>query len=201
MRLEHIFPEYVGHPNIDFVNRVVLPEVGRASRRKISLATYGTIASRPRLETCYKRFYHDVTVFWDGEVYPCCSVYNRSTERLSYGNAYKERLADIWDRIDGSLLLRIIKRQGFGDLYRLIGRSDPDLLKQLPDPGSTVGACHLCHLIFRDRGLYERIDAIIEQHERQRIKELLDSVKRTSGPETHRNLIENTLRAVGQPLT
>ncbi|HWB47606.1 MAG TPA: radical SAM protein [Stellaceae bacterium] len=200
MRLEHIFPEYVGNPNIDFVNRVVLPEAGRAARRKISLASYGAIASRPRQETCYKRIYHDVTVFWDGEVYPCCSVYNRSTKRLSYGNTYKERLSDIWDRIDGSLLLRIIKRQGFGDLYRLIGRSDPDLLTQLPDPQSTVGACHLCHLIFRDPTLYERIDRVIEAHERQRIKELLDSVKRSSGSESHRNLIENTLRAVGQPL-
>lgn len=194
-RLEAIFPEYAGHPDIDIVNRVVLPDVGRSARRKITPASYANVDPVIGMGACYKRIYHDVTVFWDGEVYPCCSVYNRDTPALSLGNAYRDSLATLWDRVQGSLLLRTMKRAGFAELFALLKAHDPDLARDLPDPAQAVGACHLCHLTFRNPSLAGRIFAVMEQHERDTIRRMLARVADSNGEDASRRLIEETLQA------
>lgn len=175
-RLETIFPEYVGRPNVDYVNRVVLPNVGRSARKSITPASYPGADTRSD-GACYKRIYHDVTVFWDGEVYPCCSIYNRATPQISLGNAYRDSLATIWERAEGSLWLRTIKRGGFAALYELIQQSDPALAADLPDPKAHIGVCDLCHSVFKNQALADRVFAVMEQHERTRIRDMLAAVR------------------------
>ncbi len=166
LRLEAMFPEFA-RTDVTLAQRPVGPQVGRLRHRRLSRASYPNTDFRG--DTCYRRIYHDVTVFWDGEVYPCCSVYNRDTPGISYGNVYTASLRDIWHRIEGSLFLRTIKRHGFADLYSLIARLDPALAALLPDPGTTVGACHLCHQLMGDNDLSRRVHAVLDQEERRRL--------------------------------
>ena len=169
LRLEEMFPELVG-AGVTLAQRPVGPEVGRLHQRRLSRAAFPNTDFRG--DTCYRRVYHDVTVFWDGEVYPCCSVYNRETPGISYGNVYAASLREIWDRIEGSLFLRTIKRRGFADLYSLIARLDPELAASLPDPSTPVGACHLCHQLMGDDDRSRRVHALLDQEERRRLLRL-----------------------------
>lgn len=194
-RLENIFPEYVGL-DVDYVNRVVLPNVGRTKKQQITPADYPN-ASAGAEGTCYKRIYHDITVFWDGEVYPCCSIYNRDTPRISVGNAYRDSLATMWDRAEGSLWLRAIKRGGFAELYELLRKLDPELASALPDPKRHVGPCDLCHSIFADAKLADRVFATIEQYETTRIRELLAAV-RAHNQQAGTSLVETVLKETMQ---
>lgn len=199
MRLEAIFPEYSNQPDIDVVNRVVLPEVGRMGQRNISIspANYLNVQPTENFGSCYKRIFHDITVFWDGKVYPCCSVYNRATPKLSLGNVYTDTLSTIWDRAEGSLLLRMIKSQSFAELYATLRREDPALAAALPDPTQAVGPCHLCHRVFRDEALADRIFMVMERLERERISRLLAVVRARDGAAASDRVVLDALRASG----
>jgi hypothetical protein len=183
MRLEAMFPDLVGHPDVDFVNRVVLPDAGRTGRKSVEItpASYPNLAPTVGAGACYKRIYHDLTVFWDGEAYPCCSIYNRATPGISLGNLYREPLSAVWDRLEGSLLYRLIKGEGFDALYALLQRLDPELAATLPDPGTAVGPCHLCNRIFRDPEQSRRIFDAVAAQEREEIRQMLSLVRRHSG--------------------
>lgn len=169
-RLEEMFPEYVGIAGVTLNSRPVGSEVGRLRHKPMSRSSF------PRTDfsgdTCYRRVYHDVTVFWDGEVYPCCSVYNRETPGISYGNVYEASLREIWGRIEGSVFLRTIKHTGFAELYVRIKQADPELADLLPDPGIALGACHLCHLLMSDTDVSRRVHDVLGQEERRRVDRL-----------------------------
>lgn len=171
-KLATILPDLVDVPGVELVDRVVLP-VGMSTKRQLSPQSYGLTQDVDSF-ACYKRIYHDVTVFWDGQVYPCCSVYNRSTTGLSLGNLYVDTLAQVWDRVEGSLKYRVMKRQGFTAMYELLARIEPDLAVALPDPAESLGPCQLCHRIFSDRALTERIETAFRRHEQEQIGAFLD---------------------------
>ena len=191
--LKDMFPEYANEEMVSFVTRVVLPTTGRADRLKIQPSFYPN-ADLDSGGTCYKRFYHDVTVFWDGEVYPCCSVYNRATPGISYGNAYDTPLAKIWDRIAGSMFLYLIKREGLRSLLRFVRERAPELIDKLPDDSQpTVGPCHLCHLVMRESEISERIHELFAQEERKRVAKILRNVSHQHGEEVAVQLMQTAL--------
>jgi hypothetical protein len=167
-RLEDLFPELAAVEGITLESRTVGPGIGRMRNVKTSRHPLPNRDSE-RDDTCYNRVYHDVTVFWDGETYPCCSVYNRETPGISYGNLYAEPLWRIWDRLEGSLFLRTIKRTGFAELYALLGQVAPELQRRLPEPETAASVCHLCHLIMRDPDMSEEIHQVLVQEELARV--------------------------------
>jgi hypothetical protein len=187
--LQKMFPEYMANPNVSFVSRVVLPKVGRSNNKKIDAELYPNVDLQGG-DTCYKRFFHDVTVFWDGEVYPCCSVYNRDTPGISYGNVYDTPLVEIWDRIAGSLFLRMIKRQGFTQLLQLLYDRAPDLADKLPDATRSIGPCHLCNSLMKDPVISQRVHEIFAGLERERVSELLGKIKTGYGEKVATQLVE-----------
>ncbi len=159
--LEQLFPEYTEAEEVALEGRLVGPQVGR--RRKA--AAQPSQASHPNLQradTCYRRVYHEVTVFWDGEVYPCCSVYNRETPGISYGNVFADSLGEIWNRIEGSTFLRMIKRRGYFELFAELEARAPDVWRSLPQPLAASGACHLCHLVMSDTERSAQIRAVFD---------------------------------------
>lgn len=180
-KLADVLPDLVDLPGVELVDRVVLP-VGMSTRRRLTPQGYGLTQDIESF-ACYKRIFHDITVFWDGSVYPCCSVYNRSTSGLRIGNLYDEPLARVWDRVEGSLKYRLMKRQGFGAMYDLIAAVDPQVAALLPDPAESLGPCQLCHRIFSDRALTARIEEAFERHEREQIGAVLDLLDAQLRPE------------------
>jgi hypothetical protein len=165
--LRSAFPDLAASGSVALFDRTARPDVGR--RRNAPLRpSQAPAPDWTAHDTCYRRVYHELTVFWDGEVYPCCSVYNRETPGISFGNVYHEPLSTIWDRIDGSRFLRIIKRRGFAELFALLRREAPDVWSSLPDRPLAMDACHLCHLLMGDVEVARRIrDALDDAKPRE----------------------------------
>ena len=134
--LERLLPELVDQPQVRFFTKRVA-EVGRATKAHVD---YSDLDPSERATTCYRQIHHDIVVFWDGTVYPCCSTFNRATPGISVGNVYASSLKDLWARVEGSLLFRTLKREGFGALYKLLTKYDPGFASRLPSLGKYPGA-------------------------------------------------------------
>jgi hypothetical protein len=176
-----LLPQLEDLPGVHFLDKYVA-KVGRAQKRHITQASYGLALSLENL-CCYRRVHHDLVVFWDGRTYPCCSTFNRATPGISVGDAFSEPLEQIWDRTDGSLLLRAMKRQGFGEVYSLIRELDPGLAAELPAAEETVGPCSLCNKIFGDAELAARIKAAFSALEEERVNRAIETLAKRIGKE------------------
>lgn len=179
--VEKLIPEATSYKHINFINKYVA-KVGRAKKRDISQKTYDLDLDIDSL-CCYRRVNHDIVVFYDGETYPCCSTFNRDTDGISLGNANDLNLKELWERAEGSLSLRVMKRQGFGKFYELINEYDSELAKELPTPDMAVGPCGLCNKIFSNSKLTQGINSVFERYENSKIDKTLDYLIETLGKE------------------
>jgi MoaA/NifB/PqqE/SkfB family radical SAM enzyme len=170
--LETFVPELAEMPGVKLSNRPIA-QIGRARRR--NAPTYDTPL------TCYRPVYHELVVFWDGDVYPCCSVYNRDTDGIRLGNAHRESLRTLWERVEGSLLLRTMKRLGFQRVYEIIEEADPALHARLPMIEPELGACLLCNKLFSDPDLAGEIRRAFADFEVRAVTSLIESMEHELG--------------------
>jgi hypothetical protein len=170
LSLESALPELVGIANLQ---SKLVAKVGRASRKPIDRHRYRLEVEALDQLACYRHIYHDVVVFWDGNVYPCCSTFNRDTPGLVIGNVREESLRTIWARLNGSEMFRVMKRKGFGEFYRIVTRIDPELIELLPTPSAVLGPCSLCNQIFKDESIARRISRIFATAEVELVREVV----------------------------
>jgi MoaA/NifB/PqqE/SkfB family radical SAM enzyme len=116
--------------------------IGRAAGRQVSAAQYGL--DDRRFGGCQPADEHDITIYPDGETYPCCSGGYNIQARLSAGNARTTPLAELVDRIHQDRYLRVIMRGGFGLVRDLARWHDPGALAALPDFAPLVSPCQVC---------------------------------------------------------
>jgi hypothetical protein len=189
--LANYLPDLQGLPGVTLHDKHVA-QVGRASKQPITPETYGVHFELDDLH-CYRRIYNDIVVFFDGTVYPCCSTFNRATPGIASGDAFSESLREIWERIEGSLMIRTMKRQGFGRLYDIIKEYDPELHSQLPNVDSVVGPCSLCNRIFRSPDVALRVRKIFEEYEQRIVSEVLGIVTAELGADETTELLKSFL--------
>lgn len=189
--LENYLPEFVNTAGV-FYHTKYVAKVGRAAKKDITQDTYGLQLELDNL-CCYRRVNHDVVVWHDGAVYPCCSTFNRATPGIAVGNAYKSTLEELWHLIEGSLMLRVMKRQGFGEFYRIIKEFDPELYTQLPKADQAVGPCSLCNLLLSKAELSLRIKSVFSAYEDEKLTDFIDSLSKAQGEDAAIALIEKTL--------
>ena len=179
--LETYAPELIDMPYVRLISKYVA-KVGRASKAPITPSTYGLQIELGDL-ACYRRIHHDLVVFWDGATYPCCSTFNRATKGLVIGNANDDRLRTLWERAEGSLMYRVMKRQGFARFYEIIRAIDPELAALLPEPAEAVGPCSLCNRIFKSSEVAQRVKEVFAQYEHERISALFETLPALIGPD------------------
>lgn len=164
-------PELKGVRNISLISKYTAA-VGRAKNMDITQSNYGLSLGLEEL-SCYRRIHHDVVVWWDGTVYPCCSTFNRDTSGIVVGNVNSESLRNIWYKLDGSMLIRIMKRKGFYELYEIIKNHDPELYMKLPKAEECVGPCSLCNKIFGSE-LSISLKQCLEKYEQTKVDKSID---------------------------
>jgi MoaA/NifB/PqqE/SkfB family radical SAM enzyme len=188
---EQALPELIGMPHINLVNKYVA-KVGRAGGKNITQETYDLDLSLESM-TCNRRVYHDIVVWHDGTVYPCCSTFNRATPGIALGNLYDSTLKELWYKAEGSMKLRIMKRQGFARLYEIVKQYDEELYHRLPSAKNFVGACSLCNHLFSNDEFTTRINGAFARYEQDQIGDLLDSLTKNFGEEKVFSLCEEAL--------
>lgn len=145
--------------------------VAKVGRGKPAAVDYGRVGNLDTF-SCYRTYYHDLVVFYDGRTYPCCSTFNRASPGLALGNAFEEPLSVIIDRLLGSLLLRTIKRKNFSHFVEIVARYDEACADEIRAITIGGGACSFCNRIFKNRDLFERVYAAFERFERDTVADL-----------------------------
>jgi hypothetical protein len=190
-KLETYLPELRDVPGITLHNKYAA-KVGRAAKRNITQQSYELNLNLDDL-CCYRAIHHDIVIFFDGMAYPCCSTFNRATPGIAVGNAFKDSLREIWQRVEGSLMLRTMKRHGFARLYEIIREYDSELYQRLPAVESAVGPCSLCNGIFKEARISTRVHDVFRRYEEETISGVLDLVSERCGPQAVTNLLTQFL--------
>ena len=183
-------PELIDLPRVTLIDKFVA-QVGRATKKEIPQHSHA-VNSELNSFRCYRSTYHDITVFYDGMAYPCCSTFNRATPGIILGNAFKDSLRKLWERAEGSLMFRVMKGEGFPRMYEIIREFDPELYLQLPSADS-VGPCHLCSSLFQKPETTERVSAVFSKYEQAKISNAVDMLVQTLGEDKVKAFIESTL--------
>lgn len=181
-------PELLDLPLVK-VHEKYVASVGRAATNGLTQEHFGLRLGLEDL-SCYRRIHHDIVVWHDGMVYPCCSTFNRSTPGIAVGNVSELSLRDIWVLTEGNLMLRIMKRQGFDRFYRVVAELDPELAARLPHVEDTLGPCSLCNRIFRDDAFAAEIKALFARYEARQIRRTLALAETRLGPTVVNAIIE-----------
>ena len=190
-KLEEILPELAARSDINLITKYVA-KVGRGRKYDISPKTYGILPDLSAF-ACYRKIYHDLVIFWDGKTYPCCSVSNRATEGIVLGNAYEVSLRELFERLDGSSMFKIMKREGFGRLYEIIRQLEPSLHAALPSVEDAVSPCNLCHSIFKKPELSAKVHEVFVRYQRERTAELAETVQTLIGDIPFHNYLTTIL--------
>lgn len=110
--------------------------------RAADLLDRSTIYSSGSLEdSCHTTL--NLTVNASGNVYPCCAGSDQ-TEALSFGNVRDDRLDEIVERMQHSLMLRTLVFNGAGTVAQLVPEATEGLLEE------ATGICDLCWMMFSD---------------------------------------------------
>jgi hypothetical protein len=133
--------------------------IGRGKHRAVSPAEYGIEPSR--FGACGRPRQFDVTIYPDGNVYPCCSGGFNIQAKLSFGNLGQEPLSVIIDRIHHDRYVRVLFSLGLTPIYELARQKFPELLAELPDPSPYVSICQLCARIHSDTGVLAKLDPLL----------------------------------------
>jgi hypothetical protein len=190
--MESYLPESIGLPKVNLVTKYVAG-VGRASSLGITQSTYGLSLGIEDF-SCYRRVFHDMVVWFDGTVYPCCSTFNRDTPGIAIGNVHVDSLETLYGRLEGSLMFRVMKRKGFQRLYEIVREYDPVLYDSLPVASDSVGPCSLCNKLFSDSAVASRVRAVFECYEKDRLEDAMPTLLAILGEDKVRDLIQNSLR-------
>lgn len=97
----------------------------------------------------------NLTINPKGQVYPCCAGADQ-TEALQFGSVSLDSLADVVDRMQKSLLLRILVFYGPGAYVGLLKKHGEDLGAEF------ASICHMCWSIFSNSALDRRIRDLLE---------------------------------------
>lgn len=188
--IEAWVPDIVGLPRV----RLKTGHIAAAGRgAKIRDRVDRDLGYKADAMRCYRPVYHDLVVFSDGAAYPCCSVFNREADGMSLGNANTDSLRTLWERAEGQVLLRVLKRVGFHHLYDVIAELDPALHARLPVLDTAGGPCLLCSKVFGDPELARDIRNAFVAYEQRTVEALLASLEEEFGPDDAAAIIRSAI--------
>jgi hypothetical protein len=163
-------------PGVRTTGNLAVP-IGRGKGRRVTPEDYRV--GEERFLGCGKPQSYDLTVYPDGEVYPCCSGGFNIQARLSFGNLRQEPLRDIVERMHGDAYTRLVMEQGFALLYDLARFKFPSILASLPEWTPCVSPCQLCARIHSNPVLMEALQPVLQYADK--IVSAMDELAGTRG--------------------
>ncbi|MBT9331669.1 radical SAM protein [Paracidobacterium acidisoli] len=115
--------------------------------------------------TCRQPRHYDITVYPNGDTYPCCSGGFNKEAGLGCGNAFTEPAEAILTRVYTLLHARIAKEIGFDRLYAKVREQDKVLYERLPRFADVDSVCQICRNLRTQPGLQEELAGIYEEME------------------------------------
>lgn len=146
LRLNDIL-DISGFSNVK-VNEGPVLNVGRARTSKS--AYRDAVEGEMEVENCPRLL--QLTVNFDGEVYPCCSIGGFS-KRLSLGNIQTHSFGELFENVLRHTLIFYLQTRDISSLTK-------EIVKVTSVPLNSV--CELCNIIHNDASLFDRVTAAAE---------------------------------------
>ncbi len=158
-------------PGVKTISHLAVP-VGRGSKRAVTPQEYQL--GLERFKGCGRSGSYSITIYPDGEVYPCCSGGFNIQAKLSFGNLKRESLGAIVERMHADSYTRLIMSRGFLLLYELTRFKYPEVFAQLPDWSPFVSPCQLCAKVHANGGLMAALQPVLRYSDAllERLEEL-----------------------------
>jgi Predicted Fe-S oxidoreductases len=158
-RVEHLLPSL----EKTFTRSILAMPVGRAKSRFQGTARYN-LPKSDKL-SCGSPHVYSLSIYPDGEVYPCCAGGFNRQAKLSCGNAFSDTPMSILTSAFTNFHVRIAKEIGFDRLYDRIAISNPELFMSLTPFEAVDSVCQICEKIHADTNLMEHIRSVYEEME------------------------------------
>ena len=136
-----LVPDLVTTDGIKISEYLVAP-VGRAKQSAQWPRRYDTDPAFK--ESCGKPGLYSVSIYPDGELYPCCSGGFNREGKLSAGNVNHNTPAALLNKVFTNFHVRMAKEFGWRVLYDLVERETPELVPDLPRFEDADSACEIC---------------------------------------------------------
>jgi hypothetical protein len=158
-RVEDLIPDLPAVPKISSL----VSSIGRA-RIKVGERPRYVLPDEDKYTCAAPRMYN-VTVYPNGDVYPCCSGGFNKEAGLLCGNAFRDTPDQILLNVYGNFHARIAKEIGFNVLYSHVQQTAPDIFKRLPTFSSVDTVCQICRDLHSNRELMQELKPIYERME------------------------------------
>jgi MoaA/NifB/PqqE/SkfB family radical SAM enzyme len=109
--------------------------------------------------------YYDITVYPDGEAYPCCSGGLNIEAELSFGNLHKEALSTVLGRMHDDRYTRLILNVGLAPIWQLAALRFPEIHAELPPLEPFMSICQVCAMVHSDPVLLGRLKPVLRYAE------------------------------------
>lgn len=143
-------------------NTLVMP-TGRAKSHFQGKKRYN-IAPEEKVSCGHPRSY-SLSIYPDGEVYPCCAGGFSRDAKLGCGNVYIESPKSIISNVYSNFHVRIAKEIGFDKLYHIIQIKHPEIYDQLINFSDIDSVCQVCESIHSDSDLLKKLTDVYKDME------------------------------------
>jgi Radical SAM superfamily/4Fe-4S single cluster domain/Iron-sulfur cluster-binding domain len=158
-KVEDLLPNVADVP----MHSDLVVSIGRA-RDKVGEAPRYAVPDEVKFR-CHKPRNYDLTIYPNGDVYPCCSGGFNKEAKLLCGNAFTDSAEEILAAVYGNFHARIAKEIGFDVLYSQVEQSRPDLMMKLSAFSSVDSVCQICRNLRTDPEVQQALQPIYEQME------------------------------------
>jgi MoaA/NifB/PqqE/SkfB family radical SAM enzyme len=151
-RVEDLLPDLEGVP---MTSEFVTP-IGAARPLFNGRPRYKDVPEANK-SSCGRCSDYDITIYPNGDVFPCCSGGFNKEAKLHCGNAFQEPAAAIMTKVFGQRHARLAKSIGFLRLRELVAEVDPQLLARMPKFSDVDSVCEMCRDLHKDEVLQKAL--------------------------------------------
>lgn len=113
--------------------------------------------------SCGKPNDYDITIYPNGDTYPCCSGGFNKKAQLILGNSHTEEAVTILERCFSSFYVRVAKEIGFNKLKERLKAKGADAC--LPEFFEVATVCEMCVAGRQNRAMKDAIQNVVEEME------------------------------------
>ena len=168
---------YLKKNNIEFDEKInlstkIIAPFGKAKNANATMEAYGLTVDYSELHCC--RYGFDISVWPNGDIYPCCSTANIDSP-LIMGNLRKDDFKEVITKTLGNVFFRVIKRESFQGLIDICEKYNCSITHLLPEKHEISGPCGLCLKLMKNPETKGLIKKAISLYEIDLIYEILDT--------------------------
>ncbi len=165
-------------------NQNLVAPIGRAREHKNLLLPN---AKEEDKYSCGKPLDYDITIYPNGDTYPCCSGGFNKEAKLLLGNSFIDDPEDLIARCYSNFFVTIAKELGFDKLYEAVSKSGISV-PVLPKFSEVTSVCEVCSAIHSSAAAMKKLQPVMDTMEIEYCTNRFNSIVAALEEEALRNV-------------